>query len=70
MYSKFNNLAFVIGLFFTIISLVLLAGYFIASEPENLNLYTGIGFLIFGLAMMFSGDKKANGKKTDSTGLN
>ena len=52
MYKKLNNLGFVIGIFFTIISLILLIGRFVsAALHTNLNLYTGIAFLVFGLAM-------------------
>ena len=59
MYKKFNNLGFVIGLFFIIVSLILLIGRFFSSrEATKLNLYTSITFLIFGLFMMwFSKDE-------------
>ena len=47
MYKKLNNLSFIIGLFFTIVAIILLF------TSGKLNMYTGIIFLIFGLCMMF-----------------
>ena len=53
MYEKFNQLSFVIGFFFTLVALVLLVGYFfIPSLDHAINLYTGIGLLVFGLIMI------------------
>lgn len=54
MYQRFNQLSFVIGLFFFLVSLVLLGGYlFQANSGSRLTLYTGAAFLIFGLFMMW-----------------
>lgn len=62
MYKRLNELNFVIGLFFTIVSLILLVGSFISSELSGkINIYTGTVFLIFGLLMIF-----IKGNKTDS----
>ena len=53
MLSRITKLSFIIGLFFTIVSLILLIGRFITNDlASNENLYTGIVFLIFGLIMM------------------
>lgn len=53
MYKRLNELNFVIGLFFTIVSLILLADNFFAKgSPGKLNLYTGLVFLVFGLLMI------------------
>jgi hypothetical protein len=53
MLKRLNELNFVIGLFFTIVSLILLADTFINKEVTGkLNLYTGLAFLIFGLFMI------------------
>jgi hypothetical protein len=52
MYKRLNELNFVIGLFFTIVSLILLIDFFAKGSPGNLNLYTGLTFLIFGLFMI------------------
>jgi len=59
MYKRLNELNFVIGLFFTIVSLILLAGNFLSDQlAGTLNLYTGIVFLVFGLLMMTIKTKK------------
>lgn len=53
MYKRLNELNFVIGLFFTIVSLILLAGSFLSQELSGkINIYTGIVFLIFGVVMI------------------
>jgi hypothetical protein len=55
MLEKFNHLSFVIGVFFVLVSLVLIGEYFFPIDlPKNINLYTGIGMLIFGLLMIRS----------------
>lgn len=61
MNRKFNNLGFVIGLFFIIVSLILLIGrFFSVQEATKLNLYTGILFLVFGILMgKFSKDESS-----------
>jgi hypothetical protein len=54
MYKKLNNLAFVIGIFFVIISLILIIGGVVSEALNNkLNFYTGFSFLIFGFCMAF-----------------
>jgi hypothetical protein len=54
MYKKLNNLAFVIGIFFIIISLILIIGGLLSAALNNkLNFYTGFSFLIFGFCMAF-----------------
>jgi len=59
MYKRFNELNFVIGLFFTIVSFILLAGNFLSKELSGaINLYTGIVFLVFGLFMIMIKTKK------------
>ncbi|WP_205509001.1 hypothetical protein [Longitalea arenae] len=53
MLKKLNDLQFVIGLFFTIVSLILLFNVLLGNNSASpLNTYTGGGFLVFGLAMM------------------
>ncbi len=53
MNSRFTSLSFIIGLFFVLIALVLIIGYFISSVlAENINLYAGIIFFLFGLVMI------------------
>jgi uncharacterized membrane protein len=54
MYKKLNNLGFVIGIFFVIISLILLIGGLLSDTLNNrLNFYTGFSFLVFGFCMAF-----------------
>lgn len=54
MYKKLSNLGFVIGIFFIIVSLILIIGG-VASEAlrNKLNFYTGFSFLVFGFCMAF-----------------
>ena len=59
MYKKLNDLQFVIGLFFSVVSLILLFNVMLGSNATGkLNVLTGSGFLIFGLAMMLIRGKK------------
>lgn len=59
MYKKLNDLQFVIGLFFSVVSMILLFNVMLGSNVEGkLNVFTGSGFLIFGLAMMLFRGKK------------
>jgi uncharacterized membrane protein len=51
---KINNLGFVIGVFFILISLVLIiGGLSSAALAHKLNFYTGFSFLVFGVLMAF-----------------
>jgi hypothetical protein len=60
MYKRLNELNFVIGLFFTIVSLILLADNFFAKGSQGkLNLYTGVVFLVFGLLMIVIKTKRS-----------
>jgi len=52
MYKRLNELNFVIGLFFTLVSVVLLLDNFLSKESGKLNLYTGLIFLVFGISMI------------------
>jgi hypothetical protein len=43
----------VIGLFFTLVAIILIGGYFLVEAlAAKINLYTGIVFLVFGLLMI------------------
>lgn len=54
MIKKLNNLGFVIGIFFIIISLILLIGGLLSDALDNkLDYYTGFTFIIFGGLMVF-----------------
>jgi threonine/homoserine/homoserine lactone efflux protein len=54
MYKRLNELSFIIGLFFIILSVILIGGYLL-SEALNarINLYSGICFLAFGIFMVW-----------------
>ncbi|HLO79786.1 MAG TPA: hypothetical protein VK166_02440 [Chitinophagaceae bacterium] len=54
MYKRLNQLSFIIGLFFIILSVILIGGYLL-SEALNarINLYSGISFLVFGIFMVW-----------------
>ncbi|MEJ0101925.1 MAG: hypothetical protein WDO19_04905 [Bacteroidota bacterium] len=59
MPKRITELSFIIGLFFTIISLILLIGYFISPLlSSGKNVYAGIVFLVFGIAMILLTGKK------------
>jgi len=53
MYKRLNELNFVIGLFFTIASVILfLDSFFNKASSGKLTLYTALVFLTFGLFMI------------------
>ena len=53
MYKRFNELSFVIGLFFFILSLILIINELINTTiTTSATLYSGIVFLAFGVIMM------------------
>ncbi|MBD0367772.1 MAG: hypothetical protein ICV53_16925 [Flavisolibacter sp.] len=63
MYKRFSQLSFVIGLFFSIVSVILFANALLGQNGAGLNLYTAIVFLLFGLAMMFVKNRNADEHK-------
>ncbi|MEO6837904.1 MAG: hypothetical protein ABI185_05925 [Ginsengibacter sp.] len=64
MYKKLSNLGFVIGIFFIIISLILLIGGFLSSTlAYKLNFITGSAFLLFGILMTFFNRKDSADEK-------
>ena len=53
MYKRLNELNFVIGLFFSITSLILLgSGLFSNEAGGKTDIYTGAAFLVFGIIMI------------------
>ena len=53
MYKRFNELSFIIGLFFFILSLILIINELINTTiTTSATLYSGIVFLAFGVIMM------------------
>lgn len=60
--EKLTDLRLIIGLFFSLSAIVLLVNYFVDAEAKHpeLNLYSGIAMLAFGLLMLmffYKGDK-------------
>ena len=62
MYKRLTNLSFVIGLFFFVVSLILLGNMFLNNAITRLNIFTSIGFLVFGIVMMTVKEKITNDK--------
>ena len=58
MYKKLSQLSFVIGLFFSIVALVLFGNKLLTNSPGRINIYTGIVFLLFGLLMIYLSTKE------------
>ena len=53
MYKRFNELNFVVGLFFTLVSIILFLDSFLnKASSGRLSLFTGLVFLTFGLFMI------------------
>ena len=53
MYHRFNSLRFVIGVFFSLLAIILVAGYFLSAEQHRtINLITSLCFGAFGAIMM------------------
>jgi hypothetical protein len=53
MLEKLNQLSFVIGVFFIIVSIILLVGYIVSDAIHfPINLYSGVGMMIFGIVMV------------------
>ena len=60
--EKLTDLRLIIGLFFSLSGLILLANYVAGTEANHpeLNLYSGIAMILFGLLMLlffYKGDK-------------
>ena len=61
MLKRFNDLSFVIGLFFLLVSVILLVNTFVNGvDAGKLNLYTGIVFFVFGVFMVTLKGKPSN----------
>lgn len=54
MQERYTNLRFIIGLFFFLMAVLVIAAWFVADGGKvDINLYSGIAFAVFGAAMMF-----------------
>ena len=60
MLKRITQLSFVIGLFFTLVSIVLFGNILLTNSPTALNFYTSITFLVFGIYMMLIERKKVD----------
>jgi hypothetical protein len=58
MYKKLTQLSFVIGLFFSIASLILFGNMLLSKATNALNIYTSVSFQVFGIAMMLVKSRK------------
>lgn len=58
MYKRFNQLSFVIGLFFVITAVILLVNVLLTATHEKINIFSGVAFLIFGAFMIFLSTKE------------
>ena len=58
MYKKLSQLSFVIGLFFSIVSIILFVNVLLNHPGERISIYTGIVFLIFGLLMIILSNRE------------
>ena len=58
MYKRFNQLSFVIGLFFVITAVILLVNVLLTAADEKINIYSGAAFLIFGTFMIYLSTKE------------
>ena len=63
MYKRFSQLSFVIGLFFSIVAVILFVNALMRGTLSGINLYTSIVFILFGLVMMLI---KSEGTKEHS----
>jgi len=52
MYNRLSQLNFVIGVFFILVSLILFGNMLFNDVTSNLNLYTAITFMVFGVFMV------------------
>ena len=59
MYKRFNQLSFVIGLFFFIVSLILFGNALFNNARSGINIYTALVFFVFGLLMIFIKSKNS-----------
>jgi uncharacterized membrane protein YesL len=58
MYKRFNELSFVIGLFFLLVSgILIINGLVNAAAKSSLTFYTGAAFLVFGIFMVLTKSK-------------
>lgn len=52
MFNRLNRLSFVIGLFFSLMAVILAVHALAGGTPDALSLYSAAAFLIFGIIMI------------------
>lgn len=58
MYKRFNELSFVIGVFFLIVAIILLVNGMVTEKANsNLTFYTAGAFVLFGIFMVVTKSK-------------
>lgn len=60
MQTRFTDLRFIIGLFFALMAVIVLAGY-VMGTGAGLNLWSGLTFLAFGVFMMMASKAEDGG---------
>ena len=56
MQERYTNLRFIIGLFFFLMAVLVMVAWFSSDGGKvNINLYSGIAFAVFGVAIMVGG---------------
>ena len=60
MQTRFTDLRFIIGLFFALMAVIVLAGY-LTGTGAKLNLWSGLAFAVFGVFMMVSARAEEEG---------
>jgi uncharacterized membrane protein YesL len=59
MLKKFNQLSFVIGLFFLLTAIILLANMLFTHLSDKLTVWSSVAFLAFGLLMIYISGKES-----------
>ena len=59
MFKKFNQLSFVIGLFFVLTAIILLVNMLLNKIPDKITIRSSIAFLAFGLLMIYISGKES-----------
>ncbi|NDC77657.1 MAG: hypothetical protein EBZ67_07275 [Chitinophagia bacterium] len=65
MQTRFTDLRFIIGLFFALMAVIVLAGY-LTGAGAKLNLWSGLAFAVFGVFMMVSSKAEEEGGEGES----
>jgi len=64
MYNRLTHLGFVIGAFFSGVSLILFANLLITGRHDRMSIISAAVFLVFGVAMMLGSGKVESEKSS------